>query len=229
MTTYSVATNVTSATLAGTTTRTFSLTPVTVGNLVFMAVAWQATADTISSVTSSNATWSTIQAKVTGTAGTSWSFQFFVGVASSTSTQTVSIVFNVSPTAIQVDYMEFTADWMGKNPANWFFKVATPVFASSSTTVNWPSLTGFSNDEFLVGYGFMGGGLFTGTNGTPAGFVYNGNSTGNQNPFAWKLAYGVGPSIPTGTQAAAGTYLVFDAVFALYPSLVPATINAGSV
>jgi|SRR5882757_282761 len=225
MTTYSVATNVTSSTAT-----TFTLTPVKVGNLVFLAVAWQASSVTITSVGSTNATWSTIQAKVTGSVGGgTWAFQYFAGVASSTSAQTVTITFSGSTTALQVDYMEFTADWMGKNPANWLFKVATPVFASASTTVNWPSLTGFSNDEFLVGYGFMGGGLFTGTNGTPAGFTYNGNSSGNQNPFAWNLAYGVGPSIPTGTQAASGTYQVFDAVFALYPSLVPATINAGSV
>lgn len=227
MTTYSVATNVTSATLAGTTTRTFSLTPKKVGNLIFMAVAWQATATNLNSVTSANAAWGTAQAKFTGTAGSSWSFQMIAGVASAISAQTVSLAFSASPTAIQVDYMEFTADWLGKNPGGWFFATATPKFGASSSSVSWPSLTGFSNDELFIGYGFMGGGNFTGTNGTPAGFTYNTGST-NSNPFCWNPTYGVGPSIPLGTQAASGTYLAFSSVWSLESFWTPSTIG-GSV
>jgi hypothetical protein len=69
----------------------------------------------------------------------------------------------------------------------------------------------------------MGGGNFTGVTNTPAGFHYA--SDGNANPWAWDLAYGVGPSIAVGTQAATGTYFCSSLVFALYPSLIPATIG----
>ena len=228
MSTYSVATNVTSPTMSGTTTQTFTWVPVKVGNVMVLAVGWLASTSNITSVTATNGTVATIQAKVSGSVGSNtWAFQFFIITASSTSSGTVSIVFNVAPTSIQVDYMEFTADWVGNNPANWLFKVVAPAFKASSTTITWNALTGFSFDEFYVGYGFMGGGAFSGTNGTPAGFTYN-PGAGNGNPFCWNLAYGVGPSTPSGTQAAAGTYMVFAAVLQLYPSLIPATIDAGS-
>jgi len=152
----------------------------------------------------------------------------FMGISTSTSADTVTVVFSAAPTVNpQVDYMEFTADWLGKNPANWLFKVVAPVFQTTGTAITWPSLTGFSFDDFFVGYGFMGGGAFSGTNGTPAGFIYNAGGT-NGNPFCWHLSYGVGPSQPVGTQAASGAWMVFAAVFALYPSLIPATIDAGS-
>lgn len=232
MTTYSAVTgNVVSPTLTTSgNNRTFSLTPTKVGNLLFMVVAWQASTTNITSVASSNASWGTVAAKASGSVGGgTWAFQAFAGVASATSAQTVTISDSANPTAMQVDYMEFTADWLGKNPANWFFSASSFNFAATSTTVNWPSLTGFAIDEMFIGYGFMGGGLFTGTNGTPAGFTYNGNSGGNQNPFAWNLAYGKGPSIPTGTQAASGTYLTLSTVFQLYPSWIPASVNGNVV
>jgi hypothetical protein len=180
----------------------------------------------MTSISSSNAVWATVQSKVTGTAGGTWAFEMVAGIVTAASLATVTAFFNVLPSAIQVGSMEFTVDWLGKNPANWFFGNPVTKFGASSTSVSWPSLTGFSFDDIFVGYGFMGGGNFTGTNGTPAGFNYA--SDGNSNPWCWDLTYRVGPSIPLGTQAAAGTYFCSSMDFCLYPSLVPATIDAGS-
>lgn len=226
MTTYSVATALVTPTLSGaSTTRTFSLTPKKVGNLGFLAIAWQASTLTISSIASSNASWGTVQAKTVAAVTSSWAFQWFAYVPTSTSAQTVTVTFSGTPTAVQPDIIEMTGDWVGKNPATWFFATATPkVTTVSSTAITWPSLTGFSNDELFLGYIFPSAAAFAGTNGTPAGFTY-GTDAAQGNGMAWDLNYGVGPIIPQGTQGTAGVYLAFSAVFSLESLWLPSTIG----
>lgn len=229
MTAYSLASAISIPTLATSgNNRTFSLTPIKVGNLGILVVAWQASTGTITSVSSTNAVWGTVVAKTVAAVTSSWAFQIFFYLPTSTSAATVTIAFSANPTAVQPDRIEFTADWLGKNPANWLFAAAAPkVTSTNSTAISWPSLTGFSFDDFFLGYCFPSAAAVVGTNGTPTGFLYANDGT-QGNGFAWHLTYGVGPSIPVATQATTGVYIAISMVFALYPSLVPATIDAGS-
>jgi len=234
-TTYSVAKAPDSVVnLAATQTGTahnFTYAPIGVGNLIYLCGAWQASTISISVLSTPNITWFNAGTGVADTQASfpsgTWAFQQWIGIPSTTVSQTSTLTMSASTTAVQFDLMEFHANDVGLNPGNWFW-IWAKASAAASTTVTFPNPGRSSNDGMYVGYAFNGAAP-TYTNNTPAGFAYADDTSTNANGnfFGYNLTYGISSAVGAGTQTSQSWYAASITPY-FYPNWVPATINAGS-
>lgn len=219
-TTYSIATAGTVPTLAGTTTRTFSWTPKKVGNAIIVALLWSPSTPTISSISSSNAVWATLIARQTLQGAGE---QAFIGIATSTVLQTVSVVFSANPTSgVQLDVIEISADDIGFNPGIWRFNTGV-TNATTATTITYPAGSVLSFDGLYLGWATPGSAA---TAGSTAGFTYPGALT-DGNWFIYNLTYGNSAVAPTQPQTSS-SYVAFGVALFFQPLWVPSTIGGST-
>jgi hypothetical protein len=226
-TTYSIARAATAPTLSGSgSTRTFTLTPIAVGNFILFSVAWQVSTLTLAGLSCPSLSlffFASGTPTVANIGGSNYAFQQYVGIPSSTTPSTFTIQLSGTPSFINIDYIEISADSITRQNGSWEWDSQEKI-GTSSTTVLWSSPTIFSDDDMFLGWGFPAN-TPTVTNGTPAGFNYVRMS--DINVYATNLAYGSAVTVAQCTQSA-GTYYTQSGRLVWIPETIPNNINYGS-
>lgn len=181
------------------TTFTFSLTPAAIGNLIVFGVEVGASTIAFGSFSSANATWFPLI--VQGTNATlNKRVALIAGVATATSAQTVTGVLSGGTAASAgAAGHEFSTSLGTK--ALWHIGPSGVTTQSASTTLGGPSLLPDCAGELRFDYVFVTN-TGTGTNGTPAGYVYNTDSAGNMQDYNLSSVATATASIGTQTSGA---------------------------
>jgi hypothetical protein len=228
-TTYSIAKAATVPLLSGSgATRTFTYTPIALGNFALFCVAWQPSTATMTSLTLPNSSlffFGSSTHTVASLGGTLYAQQQYVAIPVTNLTpQTFSITFSASVSFINIDYIEFTANSIAHQNGFWLWQYQEAAVTSGATVINWAVPGIFSNDDMFVGFTFPNTSP-VGTNGTPAGFNYQ--ATSDANGFCENLTYGAQVTAPHATQSSGGYYTQAGRL-AWIPETIPSGINYGS-
>lgn len=182
------------------TAASFTWAPGAVGNVMYLEVRLPSTSNTITSVSSTNATWTQV-AVFAGTTNANHIY-LYQGVASSTSSATVSLVLAGSPgtNTIRSGRQEFHSS-VGASP----LVVATSHLDSSGTNT-WPTVSG---SGLYVGWAYNSG---TAVNGSTTGFTYQQDSNGNSFAYDLSATSTSAPVFGDSTQAIGVMAMVVEAV-----------------
>lgn len=168
------------------TAHTFTLTPHAAGNFFLVGVISETAADYATALSSSNVTWSVLVAHTAFTANAVVE-TVFIGVATSTSSATVTVTFAAGNPTTRTAWQEFSAS-LGYGAVRLDTSSTVDVASSGS----FPSLTpSHGAGELYWGYLFDSG---TGTAGSTAGFSYFIDPNGN--PMTYNPSCGTGAQHP---------------------------------
>jgi hypothetical protein len=166
------------ATTNGTGNVTFSVTTTTIGNCVILGVRTNSISLTVSSISGSGVTWSSLGSGFVSS-GRGRTYEIWLGLVTSVvSGATHTVTWSGDPSAKTQSYspQEFTN---GSGAATtWALdgaQYAGREDNTTSTTINWPTLTSGGLNRVYFGKGSQTSGTPTGA-GSPAGFVYSANT-----------------------------------------------------
>ena len=207
-------------------TQTFTLAPGTVGNLIWLAINWQPSGNTVSIATANaGIIWlPSGMGKVTNSnlgGGTqSVSFQMFLGIAQLTSSQITTITYSAAITSARYDYQQFTSS----NLPHMNYKEVT--FGSTGAT----SGTSMVGPNFASGAGNLGIELWVVDNATSSvsGTGWSAVQTDSaSNGESHNLNTGA-TAQATGTQSATGGWFSLGTVLTDAPgSRNPIGVDSG--
>lgn len=182
------------------TAASFTWAPGAVGNAMFLEVRLPSTGNSVTSISSSNATWTQV-ASFSGTTNANKVY-LYQGVASSTSSATVSLVLAGSPgtNTIRSGRQEFHSS-IGAAP----LVIATSHLDSSGTNT-WPTVAG---SGLYFGWAYNTG---TAVNGSTSGFTYQQDSNGNSLVYNTSATSSSAPVFGDSTQAIGIMAIVTEAV-----------------
>jgi hypothetical protein len=189
-----------SGTIIHSTTSTFSLTPGTIGDFIWIEVFnWSNTTVFATALSSSNVTWATLGTSFTGTSIASTS-QMFLGKVTATSAQTVTITWSgATPGNILAAGQEFSST-LGAASVT----LDVQVNMDSAGTASWSSLTpGHGAGELYIGYVLD---HTAAVSGSTSGYVYQ--IEPSNNGMAYNLSCPNAATFPVWADAHEGTGII---------------------
>ena len=182
------------------TAASFTWAPGAVGNAMFLEVWLPSTSNSITSISSTNATWTQV-ATFSGTTNANKVY-LYQGVASSTSSATVSLVLAGSPgtNTIRSGRQEFHSS-IGAA----FLVIATSHLDSAGTNT-WPTVAG---SGLYFGWAYNSN---SGVNGSTSGFTYQLDSNGNSLAYDTSATSSSAPVFGDSTQAIGIMAIITEAV-----------------
>lgn len=189
-------------------TRTISVNPSSVGNLVVLFSQVESSTGTtqVSAVSGGNCTWTNIIDFVS-TADTTAQESIWMGVATGTGSSTATVTTTGSGDWVDLDTQQFTCTGVSSK-TQWLLdgSAATQNNTTSSTTMTYPTLTPSDTGRMYVGFGCAG--VNAATTATPTtgytvvldpnvqnAIIYNTSVSGAQSPISHE---GTGKSMCAG-------------------------------
>ncbi len=173
-----------------------SVSPVTVGDVMMLAVEVGTSAVSVTKVSGGGANWRRIQAFPDASANRS--VEIWAGAIAATGSSTISLTYSGSVSGINIELaaQEFSAG-LG-SPTVWAYDASGVVSNPSSSTITFPTLTPSGSGELYFGYARAAN---TAGAGSTSGFSYD--VTVNSNLVTYDASVSSAVS-PTGTQSPAG-------------------------
>ena len=193
---------------SGSDVTSLSISPVNVGDLLIFYS--HATNDvTVSSVSGGGVnTWTKVTSGSNGTNG--GEIEMWRGVVSTVGASSISVTYSASPGTNEIVVEEFT---MHSANSTWAIDNSGVNYnTTTSTTVDYPSLTPTNSSELYTGYGWA---QYSMSAGTTTGYTYVATTAGDELAYDTSVTGGT-PTFPTATQSSSGYYIAIAADIAGY-------------
>ncbi|MEK6443644.1 hypothetical protein [Pseudonocardia sp. T1-2H] len=182
-------------------TATFTADPTTMGNAFLLSIVYSTRTTAVSSVASSNATWSRLSTRQPTTFSTP-TLEHWIGIPTGTAPATVTVTWGAAlpSVTVELDAQEFTAYGPG---TTWALDGALGIAENgASTTITFPTMTapGAGAGELYWGKCLYTAGTLSG--GAPASFTFP-TVNASAGPIAYNPAL-LGAATPTITVSASG-------------------------
>ncbi len=193
---------------SGTAVTTLSIAPVNVGDLLIF-YSHAANNVNVTQVSGGGVnTWTKVTSGANGTNG--GTIEMWRGVVTTVGASTVTVTYSATPGANELATEEFTM-----HSANSTWAIDNSGFnynTTTSTAINYPSLTPTNSSELYTGYGWA---QYAMSAGTTTGYTYVATAAGQQLAYDTSVTGGT-PTYPTATQSTAGYYINIAADIAGY-------------